>query len=204
MKSDAIAFGVAGVAFGLIAGWVIGAQQTGLNSAAAPPSAAVAPPSPATTTPPVVLDESKVAAFRSIIERDPSNAAARVQLANLYFDAERYSEAITWYTEALKLAPDDVDVSTDLGVSYYYTNQPDRALEQFGRSLKINPKHTKTLLNVGVVRAFGKRDLVGAEEAWQQLLQLSPESPEGQAARRALDSLRSAHPAGSGAAKPGA
>ncbi len=205
MKSDAIAFGVAGVAFGLIAGWVIGAQRAGLNPAAIPPSAAVAPPSPATTaTPPVVLDESKVAAFRSIIERDPSNTAARVQLANLYFDAERYNEAITWYTEALKLEPDDADVSTDLGVSYYYTNQPDRALEQFAQSLKINPKHTKTLLNVGVVRAFGKRDLVGAEEAWQQLLQLSPESPEGQAARRALDSLKSAHPAGGGAAKPGA
>ena len=55
----------------------------------------------------------------------------RVQLGNLYFDAERYDEAITWYSEALKLAPNDVNVSTDLGVCYYYTNQPDKALAQF-------------------------------------------------------------------------
>ena len=48
------------------------------------------------------------------------------------------------------LAPNDVNLSTDLGVSYYYTNQADKALEQFSHSLKINPKHSKTLLNASV------------------------------------------------------
>ena len=96
-------------------------------------------------------------------------------------------------------------MSTDLGVSYYYTNQPDKALAQFARSLQLDPKHTKTLLNVGIVKAFGKQDLAGATEAWQQVVQLVPESPEGQAAKRMLDSLRSAHPGMGGTAqKPGA
>ena len=91
-----------------------------------------------------------------------------MQLGNLYFDAERYDEAIKWYGDALKLAPNDVNVSTDLGVSYYYTNQPDKALEQFDHSLKLDPKHGKTLLNVGIVKAFGKQDLDGAAQAWQR------------------------------------
>ena len=82
-------------------------------------------------------------------------------------------------------------MSTDLGVCYYYTNQPDKALEQFDHSLKLDPKHAKTLLNVGIVRAFGKQDLDGATQAWQQVLQIAPDSPEGQAAKRALDSLQS-------------
>ncbi len=56
-----------------------------------------------------------------------------------------------------------MNVSTDLGVCYYYTNQPDKALEQFDHSLKLDPKHAKTLLNVGIVKAFGKQDLDGAE-----------------------------------------
>jgi tetratricopeptide (TPR) repeat protein len=123
-----------------------------------------------------------------------------VELANLYFDAEKYDDAIKWYGEALVLDPRDVNVSTDLGVCYYYTNQPDKALAQFERSLALEPKHAKTLLNVGIVRAFGKQDLAGATEAWQAVLKIAPDGPEGQAAKRALDSLASAH---GGTAKPG-
>ena len=89
-----------------------------------------------------------------------------------------------------------MNVSTDLGVSYYYSNQPDKALAQFDRSLKLDPKHAKTLLNVGIVKAFGKQDLDGASQAWQQVIAAAPDSPEAQAAKRALDGLRSAHPGG--------
>jgi tetratricopeptide (TPR) repeat protein len=203
MRADSIAFAVAGVVFGLIAGWIIGTQQAMLDPEAPRTAsrAAAAPASPAPTAP--VLDEAKVNAYRSVADREPQNAAPRVQLGNLYFDAERYEDAIRWYSDALKLDAKDVDVSTDLGVSYYYTNQPDKALAQFDQSLKLNPKHTKTILNVGIVKAFGKQDLQGAGEAWEQVIKLAPDSPDGQAARRALDSLRSAHPGGA-AQKPGA
>jgi tetratricopeptide (TPR) repeat protein len=201
MKSDAVAFGIAGILFGLIAGWIIGSQQ----AVARPPAAAVAQQAPASgagaTARAAVLDETQVNALKTVAEREASNATPRVQLGNLYFDAERYDDAIKWYGDALKLAPSDVNVSTDLGVSYYYSNQPDKALTQFDRSLKLDPKHAKTLLNVGIVKAFGKQDLDGAEAAWKQVLAIAPDSPEGQAAKRALDGLQSAH-AGS-ARKPG-
>jgi tetratricopeptide (TPR) repeat protein len=202
MKPESIAFALAGVLFGLIAGWIIGTQQAALDRAAAPPQQAAGPAQPAPTAP--VLDEARVTAFRSAAEQDPKNPVPRVQLGNLYFDAEKYDQAIEWYAAALKLTPKDVDVSTDLGVSYYYTNQADKALAQFDHSLKLDPKHVKTILNVGIVKAFGKKDLAGAELAWQQVVKLSPDSPEGQAAKRALESLRSAHPPAGAAAKPGA
>jgi cytochrome c-type biogenesis protein CcmH/NrfG len=203
MKSDAIAFGVAGIVFGFLAGWLVATQWLDVREEARPAQTQAAAAAPTATAPPP-LDENKVKAFQSVAEREPGNAEPRVQLGNLYFDAERFDEAIEWYSQALKLAPDDVDVSTDLGVSYYYTNQPDRALAQFEQSLKLQPTHTKTILNVGIVKAFGKQDLEGAEQAWRRVVELSPDSPEGQAARRALDSLRAAHPAGAPAAKPGA
>lgn len=201
MKSDAIAYGIAGVFFGLIAGWIIGSQQAVVRPAPVQQAAeSAAAPAGSTQTRAAMLDETQVNALRSVADREPANAKPRVELGNLYFDAERYSDAIKWYSEAMKLQPNDVNISTDLGVSYYYTNQPDKALAQFDQSLKIDPKHAKTLLNVGIVRAFGKQDLDGASKAWQEVIKLAPDSPEGQAAKRALDSLSSAH---SGISKPG-
>ena len=214
MKSDAVAFGIAGILFGLIAGWIIGSQQGVARPPAAAPAVASAPQGGAGsgTGRAAVLDETQVNALKAVAEREATNATPRVQLGNLYFDAERYDEAIKWYGAAVKLSPKDVNVSTDLGVSYYYSNQPDKALEQFNHSLALDPSHGKTLLNVGIVKAFGKQDLDGAAQAWQQVIKLAPDSPEAVAAKRALDSLQSAHPAvtpGSPAApgaarKPGA
>jgi len=199
VKSDSIAFGIAGIAFGLIAGWIIGSQQAPSRQ---PPAQATTSQAPApANTRAAVIDDAKVTALKSVAEREPSNAKPRIDLGNLYFDAERYDDAITWYEAALKLTPRDVNLSTDLGVCYYYTNQPDKALAQFDKSLAIDPKHAKTLLNLGIVRAFGKQDLAGATKAWEQVMAIDPNSPEGQAAKRALDTLRSAH---GGDTKPGA
>ena len=193
MKTDAVAFGIAGVLFGLIAGWIIGSQQAAARPPAAVPVAQAPASGAGATSRAAVLDDTQVNTLKTVAEREGSNATPRVQLGNLFFDAERYDEAIKWYGDALTIAPNDVNVSTDLGVSYYYSNQPDKALTQFDRSLKLDPKHAKTLLNVGIVKAFGKQDLDGAEAAWKQVLAIAPDSPEGQAAKRALDGLQSAH-----------
>ena len=209
MRSDSIVFAVAGMCFGIILGWVIGTQQAGKRGAAAVQLQQAAPaPGPAAAgggdqaaggarTPPP-LDEGKVQSLQTIIKSDPKNAGAHLQLANAYFDAERYADAIKWYEESIKLDPKNPDASTDLGVSYYYSGRTDDALKQFENSLKLNPKHAKTLFNKGIVLAFGKRDLQGATEAWQQVVQLAPGTPEAQAAQQGLQGIAAAQ--GRGAA----
>ena len=194
MKTDAIAYGIAGILFGLIAGWVIGTQQAKKGPQVPTPQVAAQANGAPATPPAALLDENQVTAFKAIAERETSNPTPRVQLGNLYLDAERYDEAIKWYTEALKLDPKNPDASTDLGICLYMTNQFDKALEQFDHSLAVDPKHLKTLLNIGVVRAFGKKDLPGAEKVWQQVVDIAPQSDEAQRAKRALESIRSAHP----------
>jgi tetratricopeptide (TPR) repeat protein len=206
MKLESVIYAISGVFFGLIVGWIIGSQQatvaprpraTQTESApqqGGPASSEQASAGPAATAPPpAILDETKVAALRTVVDHDAKNAVARAQLGDLYYDSGKYPDAIKWYSDALALNPKDINVSTDLGVSYYYNNDPDRAIQQLEQSLKIDPSHAKTLLNLGVVRAFGKRDLKGATEAWQHLVEVAPQTPEGQQAKQALDSLSSAH-----------
>jgi tetratricopeptide (TPR) repeat protein len=201
MRTESIFFAISGMLFGVILGWVIGTQQTAVRPAAtAPVAAAAASAPPAQQAPP--LDEARVQSLMTVIKNDPKNAGAALELANTYFDAEHYPDAIKWYETSLELDPSNPDASTDLGVSLYYSGQTDRALEQFEKSLQLNPKHTKTLLNQGIVRAFGKQDLTGAQASWKQVVELAPDSPEGQAAKRALDGIEAAgHSVG--AATPG-
>jgi tetratricopeptide (TPR) repeat protein len=189
--------GVAGVFFGVLVGWIIGSQQgAGRPAPPAAPSSASSQASggggsPQTTP---ALDQSRATAMKTTAQQNPTDAVTRVQLGNMYFDAGRFQDAAEWYEAALKIHPRDVDASTDLGIAYYYMNQPDRALAQFDRSLGVEPGHAKTLLNIGIVRAFGKQDLKGAAEVWQKVLVVAPSSEEARAARQALDGLRSAHP----------
>jgi len=194
MRSDAIAYVVAGIAFGTILGWVIGTQQ--VRRAAAPaPETTVASNQQAgpTTRQPPALDQARVQDLQKTLASNPKDVKSVIELGNTYFDAERWDDAITWYRRAIELDPNDADASTDLGVSLYYSNRADEALAQFEHSLKISPQHTKTLLNKGIVLAFGKQDLRGAAAEWEKVVTLAPNSPEGQAARRALEGIAAAH-----------
>jgi cytochrome c-type biogenesis protein CcmH/NrfG len=199
VPKESVVFGLAGVFFGILVGWMIGSQQARPPAAttSAPPAAA----QQAQTAPP--FDQSRATALEATIAANASDVESRVQLGDLYFDAERFADATRWYEDALKINPTHVNASTDLGIAYYYMNQPDRALQQFERSLSIDPKHTKTLLNIGIVRAFGKQDLEGAAKVWQEVIDLAPSSPEAGMARQALQGLRSAHPPGGSSSSPG-
>jgi tetratricopeptide (TPR) repeat protein len=197
MSRESLFFAISGTFFGLMVGWMIGSQRPAASPAPAPAaaSASAQTPAPNAQNPPRALDERRVGQLTSQASAEPQNAAARAELGNLYFDVDRFDDAIRWYQEALQLKPNDPDVSTDLGIAFYYTNQPDKALAQFAHSLSVSPAHTKTMLNQGIVLAFAKQDLEGAAKAWERVVKLAPASPEGQAAQRALEGLRSAHPA---------
>ena len=189
MKAESIVYTIAGMCFGIILGWIIATQQPQNAAAPAPESTTAAQSQGQAAQQAKTLDEARVQQLTTIFNSDPKNAGAAVQLGNTYFDAERYTDAITWYERALTLDPKNADASTDLGVSYYYTNRPDDALKQFETSLRIDPKHTKTLLNQGIVLAFGKQDLNGAASSWQKVVELAPGSPEAQAAERGLEGI---------------
>jgi tetratricopeptide (TPR) repeat protein len=204
MKALSVTFALGGIVFGLVVGWIVGDQQArkAQQTAAAAASVTAAPAQQDSRKAPP-LDEQKAAALKGIADQDPKNVKVRAELANLYFDSERYQDAIGWYEQAFALDTKNADVSTDLGVSYYYTNNADKALAQFDKSLAINPKHVKTLLNQGIVRAFGKQDMAGAAESWQKVVDAAPGTPEAAAAQRALESVRSAAHQAAGAAPAG-
>lgn len=192
MKRDSLVFLISGTVFGILIGWLIGSQQGA--AVQTPPSANPAPAAQTQAAPAAApLDTARAAALEKTAKAEPANAKVRVELGDLYFNAERFDQAVPWYEAALKLDPRDVNASTDLGVCYYYTQQDDKALAQFDHSLSIDPRHVKTLFNQGIVRAFGKQDLPGATESWERVIAVAPDSEEGKRAKQIMDGLKSGH-----------
>jgi len=193
MRRDALVFAISGTFFGVIVGWILGSQGPGGRT-----PVAVAPTAAATQTAQApALDLQRIADLEQRADANPTDAAVRAELGNVYFDAERFDLAIPWYEASMALSGNDVNVSTDLAVSYFYAGQTDMALAQLERSLAIEPDHVKTIFNQGIILATGKSDLTAAARSFERVVALSPGSEEGRRAQEMLDGIAQ-HPAGGG------
>jgi cytochrome c-type biogenesis protein CcmH/NrfG len=108
------------------------------------------------------------------LKTTPSDAALLAKIANVYYDAQQFDQAISYYQRSLKIRPENVDVRSDMATCYWYKNDANDAIAQYEKSLTYNPKHASTLYNLGVVRWQGKGDPQGAVKAWQTLLDTNP------------------------------
>ncbi len=120
---------------------------------------------------------------------DPHDRDARVQLADIFYDMQRFDAAIPWYEEALALDPSDVHVSTDLGTAYLYTGSLEKALERYRESLDLQPDHPQTLQNLGIAH-FSTGDYQKAIDTWERLLRANPEYPHSADVVRQIDTAR--------------
>lgn len=128
----------------------------------------------------------------------PQDPEVRLKLADFLYDQRQYEQAIEWYERALALDPKNVNAHTDLGTAYFYTGRSQDALQEYRKSLEINPQHQPTLLNMIVVNLEGTHDLNAAQAAWDRLHRLNPSNPALENLKQKLDAAR----APSGAAAP--
>lgn len=122
----------------------------------------------------------------------PESREAVVALGNANFDSGRYEAAEKWYTAALVKDPKDINVRTDLGLSFLVREpaDPDRAIQEFRRSLQINPRHEQTLQNMAVA-LLKKGSYAEADATLKKLAEVNPNNPS-------LTKLRSDLEAGRG------
>ena len=184
--------GIAGVMFGIIVGYMLGASQppggsNPVTAAIAQTGASAAAPAAAAAA---SAKETELQAYRKVLASDPQNLRANVELANLLYDAGRYAEAIPYYQQAFTLDPTNVNVSTDFATALYYAGRVDDALAQFDRSLALDPRHGQTLYNLGIVKRDAKSDRQGAIAAWERLLTSDPDYPDAAKVRTMVAELK--------------
>ncbi len=196
---ELLVLGVAAVCSLSVMGWIIWSERP----VPAPPPPEPAAAADAAPEPEALeVDAERVAGLEAAARAAPDDAAVRASLGDVYFDARQFETAISWYEQAVAVDPAYVDASTSLAMSWFHAGDAQRAIETFERSLEIDPAHPRTLLNLGVVRALGFRDLEGALAAWEQVIAAAPDSREALDARELLDRVGAAHESAPAAGLP--
>jgi tetratricopeptide (TPR) repeat protein len=189
-------FGIAIFAAGLLTGIFIGSRQTA--PAAAPPAMTAPGPMPGGFAPPAPPAEDKIARIamaEQLVTRDPKNVQAWIGLGNDYYDTAQHQKSIEAYGKALALDPNNADVLTDQGIMLRAVGQFDKAIANFEKAQKINPRHLQSLYNQAVVFEFDLKQSQKAVQILEKVAQLDPNGPQGAQAREAIARIKAA-PAG--------
>jgi tetratricopeptide (TPR) repeat protein len=118
-------------------------SQEGPKEAAkekATPAAALPAPPPVGATTPMTADEY-------------------ISQGKKFFAAAQYDQAITAFSEALKLNPQSIQAYNNRGIAYCNKNDFDQAISDFSRTIEIDPKFGKAYNNRAVAYMIkGEKD----------------------------------------------
>jgi len=188
MRRDTLVFTIAGTVLGLVVGYMAASWDVVPRPAAVATAPQAPPAAPAGAAPPR-LNPDEAKAMESLAARQPGDVSVRVELGNLYMEAERWSEAIRWYREALALNPSLADVTTDLGACLVSAGQPAEALAEFDKALRADPAHRNALYNRGIaLLQMGRAS--DAVAAWEELLRRHPDDPQLQGLQGRIEQIR--------------
>lgn len=136
--------------------------------------------------------EEAVAQLQQRIAAEPENLEGLVLLARSYMAMEKFDLARDTYAKALKLKPDDSDLSVEYAESLLRTSAdrrfPPEAVSLLENAVAKNPDNQRALFFLGTHQLQDNRPAEAAA-TWEKLLpQLSPEAAG--ALRQQIDSAR--------------
>jgi cytochrome c-type biogenesis protein CcmH/NrfG len=181
-----------GIPAGLIIGYFAGSAHW-FDSEAASAPAAVVNPAPIPAAAGQLAAQQRILTTEAALANDPKNVQGWVQLGNDYFDLHMNQKAVDAYGKALALAPtmpSAPSVLTDQGVMYRELKDFDKAIANFKLANKLDPTHTQSLFNLGIVYAQDKNDKVQAEKAFTRVIEIAPNAPTAEQARKAIAELK--------------
>ncbi len=125
---------------------------------------------------------SRILKLEQFLKENPDNVDSWIQLGNLFFDTNRFGDAIEAYQKSLALKPGNPGVLTDMGVMYRRNKNPKKAIETFDLAIAARPAFETARFNKGVVLMHDMNDIAGGIRAWEELVEVNPmaKAPNGE------------------------
>jgi tetratricopeptide (TPR) repeat protein len=135
--------------------------------------------------------EEAVAAYRKVLDLNPSAAGALVNLGTIYYRQRKFPEAEEYYRKAIDADPSYPLAEFNLGNLYDEEGRMTDALEHYRRALSLNPNYADAHFNLALV-CERTGDNLKAVHHWKQYLKLDSSGQWAEIARRQLERLRQA------------
>jgi tetratricopeptide (TPR) repeat protein len=116
--------------------------------------------------------------YQAAAKLKPGETEPMVKAGNAFFDAEKFEDAEKWYLQALAKDPKNIDVRTDLGLTFFLREPRDidRAIKEYKASLAIDPEHEITLQNLTL--AYNEKgDKENYQATFEKLKKVNPNNP---------------------------
>ena len=112
-------------------------------------------------------------AYRRVLSLDPKYVDAYYNLAQVFYDINRFDLAERFFKRYLDFRPGDAEATHDLGVVYNKQARFDLAIRQYKRALELNPKMAVAHYNLGNIYYSQKQEDLASRE-WQRAIDLDP------------------------------
>ena len=121
--------------------------------------------------------EAARSGFEKVLESDPENLTALVNLGALEYRLENFDSAEMHLNRAVRINPDASVAWVTLGVLYLGREKLDDALAALSRALVLNPRDWRVHNYLGVT--IGRKGwLYGAEQELRKAIELNPQAAE--------------------------
>ena len=88
--------------------------------------------------------------FLSISSVNAGTVEEYYQTGNYYYDQDNFTQAIFYYTQAIKIDPKHSSAYFNRGFAYYYQDNFTQAISDFTKAIEINPKNSDAYNNRGL------------------------------------------------------
>lgn len=194
MSRDNLLFAIIGLLLGFIVGFMFASsmsQKTVSPQAAASSQGLPAdhPPVGAQNGPNPQAMQAQVQASLEKARNDPKNFDAQVQAAQLYYQIQRYDQAIEYLLKANQLKPTDYQTVVALGLVNLDAGHYDQAEKWYRAAAKMKPDDVQVLAGLAAV-TLEQGNAKAAEDAIAQLEKADPNAEDLPQFKTKLASLK--------------
>ena len=195
MNRENLLFAVIGILLGFIVGFMFASSMS--QRMAQTQMAGASQNLPADHPPVGVQNAGDPAAQREQVmaqiekaRKEPTNFEAQMTAAQLYYQIQRYEQAIEFLLKANQLKPTDYDAVQALAVVNLDAGNYDQAERWYRAALKMKSDDVRVLAGLAAA-TLGKGDAKAAEDAIAQLEKFDASSPDLPQFKQRLAGLKS-------------